>query len=555
MTTTTGPATGQATELEAVRLSTAPEEGEPARRPGRPSPLAPVRRVWRQLTSMRTALLLLFLLALAAVPGGLLPQRAIAPARVDEYLAAHRTLGPLMDRLSAFDVFRAPWFSAIYLLLFVSLVGCLFPRIRLHLRALRPPPPRVPATLSRLPVSARWETDLPAAQALEASRRVLRRSRWRTVQREGAGSSALSAEKGYLRETGNLLFHVSLVVLLVGIAMGAFWGFKGSVLVKEGDGFANAVLSFDDINPGRRFDPSTLVPLNFTLDDFRATYSPTGEALTFDADVRYAGGPDAPLRPYDIRVNSPLHVGAAKVYLLGHGYAPHVVVRDRSGAVALDKSVPCLPQDPKFLSNCVIKVPDALGSDGKPEQLAFEGVFTPTTVQDPTTGQVASVSPAADSPVLTLVGYRGDLQLDAGTPQSVYSLDKARLTPVDDKAHALLPGQTWTLADGGSITFTQPQEWATFQVTQDPGKVVALLASCGIVLGLLLSLFVRRRRLWVRVTPAGGEGGTGRTVVEVGGLARTDPDAFAAEFEELGERLRQGSLPAPDGRGNRGQAE
>ena len=482
---------------------------------------------------MRTALLLLFLLALGAVPGGFLPQRSLNPVRVDEYIAQHPSLAPVLDRLSLFDVFAAPWFAAVYLLLFVSLVGCLVPRIRLHARALRKPPPLAPGNFTRLPASARWETDLPIDEALEAGRRTLRG--WRAVRR----GSAVSAERGYLRETGNLLFHVSLVLLLVGIAMGAFYGFKGTVLVKEGTGFANAILNYDDINPGRRFDESRLVPLHFSLDDFKATYGPDGAARTFDAHVRYAPDPESAERPYDIRVNSPLHVGAAKVYLLGHGYAPQVVVRSKSGEVLFDATVPCLPQDAKFLSSCTIKVPDTGG-----EQLAFQGVFTPTTVQNES-GNVGSAHPAAQSPALTLVGFRGDLGLDAGIPGSVYDLDRRRLTPVDaGRPHLLATGQTWTLPNGTSVTFARTTEWATFQLTQDPGKGLALVASVGMVLGLCLSLFVRRRRLWVRAVPAGDASGTGRTVMEVGGLARTDPDAFATEFDELVGRLRETVPPS-----------
>jgi cytochrome c biogenesis protein len=512
-------------EDAATRLSTAPEPVGPLRSRRL---LAPVRRAWRQLTSMRTALLLLFLLAVAAVPGGFLPQRSLNPVRVNSYLEQHPTLGPLMDRLSLFDVFAAPWFAAIYLLLFVSLVGCLVPRIRLHARALRKPPPHAPGNLGRLPVSARWETDLPPGEVLDLARRDLRRGRWRAVRRE----SAVSAEKGYLRETGNLLFHVSLVVLLVGIAVGAFYGFKGTVLVKEGNGFANRVLNFDNIHPGRRFSEDSLVPLHFTLDDFRATYAGDGKALTFDGLVHYAPSADAPERPYDIRVNHPLHVGAAKVYLIGHGYAVHVIVRDRSGQVAMDASsgIPCLPQTPTFTSSCTIKVPDTVGP-----QLGFEGLFTPTTVQDATTKRVTSAFPALRAPALTIAAFAGDLGLDSGVPTSVYSLDRSRLTPLaGGRAQVLAPGDTWQLPGGGSIEFVKVSEWATFQVTQDPGKPIALVAAIGIVLGLCLSLFVRRRRLWVRAT--GTE--AGRTVVEVGGLARTDPEAFAAEFAELAERLR-----------------
>jgi cytochrome c biogenesis protein len=343
---------------------------------------------------------------------------------------------------------------------------------------------------------------------------------------------AVGAERGYLRETGNLLFHVSLVTLLIGIAVGQFYGFKGTVLVKEGDGFANATANFDDIHPGRRFQESSLVPLHFTLDDFRATYGSDGKARTFDAKVHYATGPDAAETPYDIRVNHPLHVGAAKVYLIGHGYNVHVIVREKDGQVALTKteSTPCLPQDARFLSTCTIKVPDTRG-----RQLGFEGAFTPTTVFDPTTKRVGSAHPAVQNPALTIVGYEGDLGLGPGIPQSVYSLDKRHLTALDGgKPHLLGPGETWQLPGGGSITFVNVSEWSTFQVTQDPGKGIALGAAIGIVAGLCLSLFVRRRRLWVRARP----GEAALTVVEVGGLARTDPDAFAAEFEELVGALR-----------------
>jgi len=57
---------------------------------------------------MRTALLLLFLLALAAVPGSLLPQRSSDPTLVDLYIVRHPKLGPFIDRLDGFDVFGAP---------------------------------------------------------------------------------------------------------------------------------------------------------------------------------------------------------------------------------------------------------------------------------------------------------------------------------------------------------------------------------------------------------------------------------------------------------------
>ena len=500
------------------------------------SPLVPLRRAWRQLTSMKTALLLLFALALAAVPGSFLPQRPVSPTRVAEYFDKHPTLAPILDRLHGFDVFASPWFAAIYLALFVSLIGCLGPRIRLHAKALRTAPPKVPTTLSRLPASDRWEVDATPEQVVDAARRTLRKVRYRVVRRSTDRGAELSGEKGYLRETGNLLFHVCLVLLLTGIAWGALFGFKGTVLVKEGKGFANAIFNYDDRKPGKLFSEKSLVPLQFTLDKFSATYAPTGKANTFDADITWANGPDGAPSRYDVRVNHQLEVGAAKVYLIGHGYAPEFVVKDPQGNVVLERteSVVCLPQDAAFASSCVIKLPDAL-----PQQMAFEGIFTPSTVQSAATGRIGSNFPALRNPGVTLLAYRGDLGIDSGIASSVYRLDKSQLKEVDPQPHALLLGQSWQLPGGGSIQFVGVKEWATFQVTQDPGKLLALVAASGMVLGLTLSLFIRRRRVWVRASALPGEDGKiGRTLVEVGGLARTDTERFAEEFAALAKRLK-----------------
>ena len=105
---------------EAVRLTTQPK---PVGLPRKGDLFGPLRIGWRQLTSMRTALLLLFLLALASVPGGFLPQRRINPLRVNQYIAQHPTAGPLME--SPFQptlAVRGPAGSARWLFGFIALL-------------------------------------------------------------------------------------------------------------------------------------------------------------------------------------------------------------------------------------------------------------------------------------------------------------------------------------------------------------------------------------------------------------------------------------------------
>ena len=87
-----------------------------------------LRYLWRQLTSMRNALILLLLLGLASIPGSIFPQRTQSPLKVQEYFKNNPGSAKWMDRFYLFDVYGSPWFSAIYILLFVSLIGCVLPR-------------------------------------------------------------------------------------------------------------------------------------------------------------------------------------------------------------------------------------------------------------------------------------------------------------------------------------------------------------------------------------------------------------------------------------------
>lgn len=490
-----------------------------------------LRWVWRQLTSMRTALILLFLLALAAVPGSVFPQRGASPLRVNEYLGDHTTIGPWLDRLDMFDVYAAPWFAAIYLLLLVSLAGCILPRCVHYARNLRSVPPPTPRNLARMPEHRSFATDVEVPDALSAATSSLRASRFRLRSRD-ADEPTVSAEKGYLHEFGNLVFHLSLLVLLIGVAWGAWFGYRGTVVVVEGDGFANTLTQYDDFTPGRGFATSLLAPFSFTLDGFDAKFltegSNIGQPDSYEALVTYRSKPGVRTAQTTIRVNDPLGVDGAKVFLLGHGYAPAFTVTDGDGDVVFSGAVPALPQDTSFTSTTVVKVPDA-----QPDQLGFNVTFTPTAPErvNPATGP-ASVFPEADNPRVYLGAWAGDLGLDSGAPQNVYQLDTSGLEQLGRKDLAI--GQTWELPDGrGTITFDGLAEFANFQVASDPGRFVALWAAVAAMVGITLSLLVRRRRVWVRVT----QDDQGRTLVEVAGLAQTEWAGLSAEVDAVADAL------------------
>jgi cytochrome c biogenesis protein len=478
-----------------------------------------LRFAWRQLTSMKTALILLFLLAVASVPGSIFPQRGNNPLRVNEWIAESPTFGPIFDALGFFDVYSSPWFAAVYLLLFLSLIGCVVPRTQVHWRAMLAPPPPVPRNLLRLPQSLEFEVGAPANVVLERANTYFTSRRWRLVLTE----TSIAAEKGFLRETGNLLFHFSLILILVGVAVGGLFGWKGNVIVREGQGFANTLTQYDAWGGGRFTGAARLSPFSLTLDEFNVDFergvAQRGSPSLFEADVTYRRSPGAVAETTRVEVNSPLAIDGAKVFLVGHGYAPHIVVRDANGVVSFDDSVVFLPQDGNFTSTGVVKIPD---SD---PQLGFQGIFVPTAPANNLRGPV-STFPGPDDPTVFLSAWRGDMGLDAGAPQSVYRLETAAMEQIG--IAALRPGQTWALPDGsGSIELTGFERWASFQIAFDPGKEIALAGAILAMTGLMLSLFIRRRRVWLSVASIS----QGVTVVQLAGLARIESADLPGELQ------------------------
>jgi cytochrome c biogenesis protein len=164
---------------------------------------------------MRTALILLLLLAAASVPGSIYPQRSADPNGVALYFDEDPALAQTLDFFQLFDVYTSIWFSAIYILLFTSLVGCVLPRTKIHFEALKAQPVQTPTNLSRMPVFES-STAAQGIDPVEKGMQILKKQRYRVIRR----GDSISAEKGYLRETGNLVFHFSLVGVLIAIGIG-----------------------------------------------------------------------------------------------------------------------------------------------------------------------------------------------------------------------------------------------------------------------------------------------------------------------------------------------
>lgn len=471
-------------------------------------PFGFVRWAWRTLTTMRTALFLLFLLAVAAIPGSVFPQRGTSDAKVLQYFTDHPSAAPILDRLSMFSVYGSPWFASIYLLLIVSLVGCIIPRCRQHWRAFRAEPLPPPREFTAM----RLHDELPGS--LRSAEEWLRSRRFRVR----VGDHWVSAEKGFLRETGNLLFHLSILIVLFGVAIGAFNGYRGQVIVKEGDSFSNVLAQYDSFVPGSRLDPSGLQPFWMKLNRFDVTWDQTVNGSTqpkdFRAHVTAQDSPTSASREVVVEVNEPITMDGVSMFLVGHGYAVHLRIKDSTGRVVFDDSTVFLPRDKNFTSDGVLKIPDMA------PQLGLQAIFAPTATVD--SSGPHSTYPDPTDPKLFVSAWTGDLGLDTGAPQNIYRLDTTRMQRIG--LEQLSPGDTWTLPIG-TVEFLGVERYATFNVNYDPGTGVAASGAALLLLGLVLMLYVQRRRYWIR----GRIDGT----LELAAYAKNNVAAIDGEYAAL----------------------
>jgi cytochrome c biogenesis protein len=497
-----------------------------------------VAMVWRTLRSMRTALILLFLLAMASVVGSVIPQIPNSPERAASYQVEHRVVGAFFRRAGFFDVFGSWWFALIATLLFVSLVACLLPRSRAHLRAIRQRPVHA-RELDSFPQYAERRVAAPPDRAADLSQKVLRRKLFRVSR---APTPAVAAEKGTAREFGSLLFHWAFLLILVGAVYGKGTGFSGRAAVVEGQTWTDALANYDgEIRTGRFFS-GDFTGTQLRLIDFQDSYRQTGQPMDFVSKVALSDADGTSLGTADVRVNHPAEVEGLRIFQYGFGWAPVITIAD--GDRTLYDGPVVFTQDP---------APEGVGQLAMPwhgvvklpsldPQVGMQVVLWPDSrayLQLVTGGEPVAMTEAHD-PFITVQAFRGPL-----TDPSLSGLDTATMQKWN---HVLVgQGQTKSLGEdgaGGTLTVSFPElrQYSVFQVSRDRGVWIVLTGAILVLLGLLPALYTSRRKVWVRAEPD-GDG----SVLKVGGLALQRKAQFEGEFANiLDELVRACGEPAQE---------
>lgn len=498
-----------------------------------------VALVWRTLRSMRTALILLLLLALASVAGSLLPQWPNTPERVLEFRDDHPVWGTFFERAGFFDVFGSWWFVLLTTLLFVSLVACLIPRTRALWRSLRTPPTQA-REIDALPRYEERAVAAPVEATVEAARRTLRRRGYRVAR--DPDRPAIAAEKGVAREVGSLAFHWAFILLLAGVFYGKGTGFSGFAVVVEGQTWVDAQANYDgQIRTGRFFgDEFTGVGLH--LNDFRSDFRRTGQPMDFVSDVDLLNPDGSPLRREDIRVNHPASVEGISIYQINFGWAPVIEIRDggevaASGPVVMDRD-PAPEGVVEFAMpwRGIVKLPGA-GTGGADRAIELElwpDSRALTALLEP--GGEPQAMLVEFDPIIRFTVWEGAL-----TDLATNRLDSTLMEEIS--SGIVGAGRTADLADGAAlergdegsgstISFPTLPQYSVFQVSRDAGVPLVLAAAILILVGLLPALYSSRRKVWVRVDPSDDA-----SRLQVGGLALQRKPQFEEEFARLVEAI------------------
>ncbi|MBJ7595191.1 MAG: cytochrome c biogenesis protein ResB [Candidatus Dormibacteraeota bacterium] len=416
---------------------------------------------WHEYTRMRTAIYFLIGILLIVLIGTFVPQEfSSASVKVSEFVAAHQNLNDLATHLGLplTSVFVSPLFYILLASLYIALLSCVINRGR----AL------IVRTVRRYP---------------------------RTPQ--------------YWGEWGSWMFHTSFFLLVVAVVWGKATGFDGIMTITEGQRIAETRASYDTLQEGMLFDGHHS-GYQVQLNRFSAPLQSNGMPSDFVSNMTLTDGAHQVVTQ-DVRVNEYLGYNGVDFYQQDYGWAPRMVVRNPSGEVVSDTNIQMI-SDSKAASTGVLKVPAfnyTLPGQSKPVQIGARLVLYPDAqalpqVSGPSNGLnlvYAAGTAAANNPVMEVQLFVGDLGLDNGASQDVFSLDTSGMSPYYSGAAAFaLPiHQTTTLslpaANGGTANFTVSfpdlRQFSLFHVKKDSGVPLVYTAFVLTMTGLLTKLYLR----------------------------------------------------------------
>ncbi|MCL6644317.1 MAG: cytochrome c biogenesis protein ResB [Dehalococcoidia bacterium] len=515
-----------------------------------PSGLDPLRWAWQLLTNVKFALLLVGLAGIAGLIGTILPQMPGPmrgnPAARSAWLELQRSqYGPLtglFDRLGFFEVFHTAWFNGLWFLIIVAVTVCTVSRLRPTIRAVRNPPKRVPdAYFER----AHHRADFSHPGGAEAVERLLRQRRY-TVQRvrEEPGAVYLFADRYPWSQYGTFLSHLALLVLLLGGLLTVFAGFDRTMVIAES---TPAAPVFAQAGPNQLFIRMVDAHRGLDADGNIIDYHSIIEVRRGDETVRCKTTVNHPCSAFGYKVHQAawfddiarIRITAPSGQVLYDdildfegrtAVIPVLTVTNVAGQVLFAQQLPQLATDPGLdpadrrddTALSLLVFPPEPGAetlvsyavawqfvDGRMVLTVTSPDFDPVVLRPGGEARAGDFrirfDGAATIPAITVLDMPG-ATTDAGAvvqmPLGGDGKPYLMVSGIDDRNVILQQGQAVTSAAGYTYLFQGRVEASGVSVRRDPGDTFIWVAVAMAMVGLGITFYVPRRRLWVKVTPS-----------------------------------------------------
>ena len=466
---------------------------------------SPVGKIYRFLISRQFAVWSLMLLAAILIVSGALPNLSTLTEKEFAELERSRPiLHWVSSNMQMRELMRSPFFLIIPGAIWLSTALCMIRRLRRSEPSFRTPQ-RVGAT--DFPEVSGVSVDRSLASVAEQVASVLRKRRWQTREISENGTIRHFAQKGARGFWGSIVFHSSMLVLLLGIVASILGRFDAEMILTEGQTIPFNEDQMVRINGKGRYAPE-LPGTMVSLERFESRFAQGKYPVDYAAHLSLTDGPLS-IRKDAVRVNQPLHHGRWQIFLHRYGYAPRFEIRDRSGTLLFDGFVNL--------------------------------VFTRTSQKDHF--DVPSLPLRLEAEVVPEDGHKGGLLISQSPTPENPTLRIRAIANGESIGEQEIPVGEAAEFGAYNIAFAELRHWAWFGVVYDPGYWLIVVAFTLCVAGLAHRFIFAEKWLNVKVEAQGGG-----AVVSLAGHSRYFPALFEKEVEEI----RRQMLPETSDAGTNG---
>jgi cytochrome c biogenesis protein len=430
---------------------------------------------WGFFVSVRLAIFTLCSLALTSIIGTVIPQNKPDSWYVETYGPATAQFFQVLDIP---DMYGSWWFLILLGLLSANLIICSIDRFPTAWRLMTADQLAIhPDRLQGMAQRQEWSLPTPVGDSAAQLGATLAQGGWKSTSREIETGTLLFAGKGAWSRLGVYVVHISILVIFTGAIIGSFLGFKGTVMLPEGES-TTRIFAFDSSAP---------IDLGFEIrcDSFTVDFYPNGMPKEY-ASVLAVRENGREILKKTIEVNQPLTYRGITFYQSSYQAYKDFIVSIVIGPDKVGK---------------VFTIPYQQEMEWTEKNIRF-GIVNAEGMGDRVT-RIKIWMKHGDQPASTF-------WVDNGKDAAIPSADK-------------------------TITVSAKQMFATgLQVAKDPGVWLVYLGCCLMLIGLYVAFFVSHQRLWLLLRP--GRDGAGTSVL-LAGAGSKNQSGFARSFARLAERL------------------